>query len=196
MLAAFRWNLRLLSYISLIVGAFLIYNTISVSVVRRRAEVGIVRALGASRGVILAAFVGEASCFGLAGALIGLPLGRFMATGAVRLMSATVESLYVSSRPGSIELNATSVVLALAIGVGVAVASAYSPAREASQVSPIEAMARGRREYEVRVLKSRDFRIALVLGLAAAAASRAPAVAGKPVFGYLAAILLVAASAL
>jgi putative ABC transport system permease protein len=196
MLAAFRWNLRLLSYISLIVGAFLIYNTISVSVVRRRAEIGIVWALGASRDVILAAFVGEAACFGVAGALIGLPLGRFMATGAVRLMSATVESLYVSSRPGSVELSATSIFLALAIGVGVAVASAYSPAREASQVSPIEAMARGRREYDVRVNKTRDLWLALTLGLAAAGASRAPAVAGKPFLGYLAAILLVAASAL
>jgi putative ABC transport system permease protein len=196
MLAAFRWNLRLLSYISLLVGAFLIYNTISVSVVRRRAEIGTVRALGASRGVILSAFVGEAACFGLAGALIGLPLGRFLATGAVRLMAATVESLYVSSRPGSIELNAASVLLALTIGVGVAVASAYSPAREASLVSPVEAMARGRREYDVRVHKSRDFWLALVLGVAAAAASRVPAVAGRPLFGYLAAILLVAASAL
>ena len=196
MLAAFRWNLRLLSCISLVVGAFLIYNTISVSVVRRRPEIGIVRALGASRGVILFAFVGEAACFGLAGALLGLPLGRFMATGAVRLMAATVESLYVSSRPGIIELNAASVLLALVIGVGVAVASSYSPAREASQVSPVEAMARGRREYDARMHKSRDLWIALVLGLAAAAASRAPAVAGKPLLGYLAAILLVAASAL
>src|SRR5712691_8950795 len=147
MLAAFRWNLRLLSYIALVVGAFLIYNTISVSVVRRRTEIGIVRALGASRDVILSAFVGEAVCFGLAGAFIGLPLGRFMATGAVRLMASTVASLYVSSRPGPIELSPTSVLLALAIGVGVAVASAYSPAREASEVAPIEAMARGSREY-------------------------------------------------
>src|SRR6202035_590748 len=105
MLAAFRWNLRLLSYIALVVGAFLIYNTISVSVVRRRAEIGIVRALGASRGTVLAAFVGEAACFGLVGALIGLPLGRFMATGAVQLMGATVEALYVSSRPGAIALT-------------------------------------------------------------------------------------------
>jgi putative ABC transport system permease protein len=195
MLAAFRWNLRLLSYISLVVGAFLIYNTISVSVVRRRPEIGIVRALGASRGVILSAFVGEAACLGLAGALFGLPLGRFMASGAVRLMAATVESLYVSSRPGIIELNATSALLALAIGVGVAVASSYSPAREASQVSPVEAMARGRREYDVRVRKARDLWLAVVLGLAAAVASRAPAVADKPLLGYLAAILLVAASA-
>ena len=50
MLAAFRWNLRVLSYIALVVGAFLIYNTISVSVVRRRVEIGILRALGATRG--------------------------------------------------------------------------------------------------------------------------------------------------
>jgi putative ABC transport system permease protein len=196
MLAAFRWNLRLLSYISLVVGAFLIYNTISVSVVRRRPEIGIVRALGASRSAILFAFVGEAVCFGLAGAFIGLPLGRFMATGAVRLMASTVESLYVSSRPGPIELSTASVLLALAIGVGVAVASAYSPAREASEVAPIEAMARGRREYDARVRKGRDLWLALIFGLAAAAASRAPAVAGKPLLGYLAAILLVVASAL
>jgi putative ABC transport system permease protein len=196
MLAAFRWNLRLLSYVSLVVGAFLIYNTISVSVVRRRAEIGIVRALGAGREAIVSAFVGEAACFGIAGALIALPLGRFMATGAVKLMAATVESLYVSSRPGPIELGWGSVLLALSIGVGVAVASAYSPAHEASLVSPMEAMGRERREYDVRVQKGRDIWLAAGLSLAAAAASRANAIAGKPLFGYLAAILLVAASSL
>jgi putative ABC transport system permease protein len=196
MLAAFRWNLRLLSYIALVVGAFLIYNTISVSVVRRRAEIGIVRALGASRGTVLAAFLGEAASFGLIGALLGLPLGRLMASGAVRLMSATVEALYVSSRPGSIELNAGAVLTAMIVGIGVSVASAYSPAREASLVPPVEAMARGRREYTARVHKTRDLLIAVLLGLGAAMASRAPAVAGKPLFGYLATLLLIVASAL
>jgi putative ABC transport system permease protein len=196
MLAAFRWNLRLLSYIALIVGAFLIYNTISVSVVRRRPETGIVRALGASRGAVLAAFMGEAAFFGMAGAAFGLPVGRLMASGAVKLMAATVESLYVSSRPGSIELSAWSVALAFVIGVGVAIVSAYSPAREASLVSPVEAMARGRREYMTRVHKSRDLWFALALGIAAAVAARVPPIGGKPVFGYFAAILLVVASAL
>ena len=196
MLAAFRWNLQLLSYIALIVGAFLIYNTISVSVVRRRPETGIVRALGASRATVLSAFIGEAAFFGLTGATMGLPLGRIMASGAVKLMAATVESLYVSSRPGAIELTASSVALAFSVGVGVAIVSAYSPAREASLVSPVEAMARGRREYMTRVNKSRDLWLALVLGILAAAASRVPAIGGKPVFGYLAAILLVVASSL
>jgi putative ABC transport system permease protein len=195
MLAAFRWNLQLLSYIALVVGAFLIYNTISVSVVRRRAEIGIVRALGASRRLVLAVFVAEAACFGFLGALMGLPLGRVMAGGAVKLMGATVEALYVSSRPGSIALTPFSVMLAMTIGIGVAVASAYSPAREASFVSPLEAMAHGRREYIAFVHKRRDFWIAILLGLSAAAASRAPAIAGKPLFGYLAALLLIVASA-
>jgi putative ABC transport system permease protein len=195
MLAAFRWNLQLLSYIALIVGAFLIYNTISVSVVRRRAEIGIVRALGASRGLVLAAFVGEAACFGFLGALIGMPLGRLMASGAVQLMGATVEALYVSSRPGVIALTPVSVFLAVLVGVGVAAASAYSPAREASFVPPVEAMAQGRREYTAQVHKTRDVWIAVAVGLAAAAASRVPAIGGKPLFGYFASLLLICASA-
>ena len=195
MLAAFRWNLRLLSYIALVVGAFLIYNTISVSVVRRRSEIGIVRALGADRRDVLAAFLGEAACLGLAGALAGLPLGRIMAGGAVKLMAATVESLYVSGRPGAIALTPESLALALAIGVGVAVVSALSPAREAMQVSPVDAMAQGRREYIARSHKGRDLAIAAVLAGFAGLAARMPAVAGKPFFGYLAAILLIAAAA-
>jgi putative ABC transport system permease protein len=195
MLAAFRWNLRLLSYIALVVGAFLIYNTISVSVVRRRSEIGIVRALGADRRDVLSAFLGEAACLGFAGALVGLPLGRFMAGGAVKLMAATVESLYVSSRPGAIALTPSSLALALLIGVGVAVFSALSPAREAMQVSPVDAMALGRREYIARAHKGRDLAIGAVLAVFASLAARMPAIAGKPFFGYLATILLIAAAA-
>jgi putative ABC transport system permease protein len=195
MLAAFRWNLRLLSYIALVVGAFLIYNTISVSVVRRRTEIGILRALGANRRDVLAAFLGEAACLGLAGALVALPLGRIMAGGAVKLMAATVESLYVSSRPGAIALTPSSLALALLIGVGVAVVSALSPAREAMQVSPVDAMSQGRREFIARTQKGRDLAIAAVLAGLAALAARMPAFAGKPFFGYLATILLIAAAA-
>jgi putative ABC transport system permease protein len=195
MLAAFRWNLRLLSYIALVVGAFLIYNTISISVVRRRNEIGVVRALGASRFAILSAFLGEAACLGLAGALLALPLSRLMAAGAVKLMSLTVESLYVSSRPGSIDLTPHSATLAILIGAGVAVLSAFSPAREAMLVSPVDAMSRGRREYTAQMHKARDLVIAILLAVAAAFASQLPAVARKPLFGYLATILLIIAAA-
>jgi putative ABC transport system permease protein len=196
MLAAFRWNLRVLSYIALIVGAFLIYNTISVSVVRRRPEIGVVRALGATRGTILLAFLAEAASFGLAGGLLGLPLGRAMASGAVSLMSATVQSLYVSSSPGPIVLTPAVIVLALGAGLAVAVLSAISPAREAAAVTPSVAMARGERETLARVHRFRDLAGAVACAMGAAAASRAPAIGGKPLLGYLAALLLIGACAL
>ena len=196
MLAAFRWNLKLLSYIALIVGAFLIYNTISVSVVRRRAEIGIARALGASRAEILLAFTGEAAALGIAGAVLGVPFGRVMASGAVQLMGATVNALYVSSRPGPIELGVASVATALVVGIGVAAVAAYAPAHEAAQITPVEAMARGRREFLVRVHSSRDLMIAIILAGAAWAAAKVPAVGGKPLFGYLATLFAIAAGTL
>src|SRR5207237_9778943 len=90
MLRAFRWNLRVLSYISLVVGAFLIYDTISVGVVRRRAEIGILRALGASRTALMAMFVGEGLILGVVGAALGVLLGRVLAGGTVGLIAGTV----------------------------------------------------------------------------------------------------------
>jgi putative ABC transport system permease protein len=195
MLAAFRWNLRVLSYIALLVGAFLIYNTISFSVVRRRPEIGIVRALGAARSGILLVFLGEAAVFGIAGAIAGIGLGRFMAEGSVRLVSATVESLYVSSRPAPVEITGSTLVLAFSIALAVTIAAALAPALEAARVPPVEAMSRGQREHVATVHKTRDLFVAGVLGLAAAIAWNAPPLAGKPVFGYAAALLLVACSA-
>ena len=156
MLAAFRWNLHMLSGIALLVGAFLIYNAVSVSVVRRRADIGTMRALGASRAAVMVAFLFEAALFGIAGSLAALPLGRVLAAGAVGMLSTTVNALYVSSSPGTMALSAGSVILALVAGIGVALASALAPAREASMVPPTEAMARGRREFEVRVDRKRD----------------------------------------
>jgi putative ABC transport system permease protein len=196
MLAAFRWNLRILSYIALLVGAFLIYNTISVSVVRRRADIGTVRALGAGRSAVLIAFVAEAALLGFAGAAIAIPLGRLLASGAVRLLATTVDGLYISSRPGSLDLSLQSVIIAFVVGIGVAIASALAPAREASLVPPTEAMARGGREFAVRVERHRDALIALILAAGAAAAARVPAIEGKPLFGYLSAILFIGASSL
>ena len=196
MLAAFRWNLRVLSYIALIVGAFLIYNTISVSVVRRREEIGIMRALGATRSGVLGAFLLEAACLGLAGGIAGVALGRLMASASVRLVAATVESLYVSSTPAPIALTWAIVFAGVAMGVLLSVVSALAPAWEASQVAPVEAMARGRRDHDVRMHQWRDLAFGAALAIAAWFASRQPPIAGKPLFGYGAALLLISASAL
>ena len=196
MLGAFRWNLRVLSYIALVVGAFLIYNTISISVLRRRPEIGILRALGAGRRLILGMFLLEATLFGLAGAATGLLLGRVLASSMVGLISQTVRSLYTSSAPGPIHLSAFSVLLAFIAGLAAALVSAWGPAREAMRISPTEAMGRGSQETHARLRLGRNFAIAIVLGLLAWAASVPGPIDGRPIFGYLATLLSVGATAL
>jgi putative ABC transport system permease protein len=114
----------------------------------------------------------------------------------VGMLSTTVNALYVSSRPGAMTISAGAVVLALVAGIGVAVVSALAPAREAAMVPPTEAMARGRREYEVRVERKRDAVIALALALFGTLAALGPPIGGKPLLGYLAALLFVASTAM
>ena len=196
MLRAFRWNLRFLSYVSLVVGAFLIYNTISISVVRRRAEVGILRALGTSRAAIFSLFLGEAVWLGLAGALVGIAVGRGMAQAAVGLISQTISALYTSSQPGAISLGWMTVVEAVGAGTLVAVFSAAAPAREAMRVTPAEAMSRGSREHEVRLHVRRDAWLAAALAVLAMIASLGPTVDGKSVWGYVATLLSIGVAAL
>jgi len=196
MLRAFRWNLRVLSYISLVVGAFLIYNTISVSVVRRRPEIGVLRALGASRRRVFWLFLGEALLFGIAGSLVGIALGRVMAEGAVGLIADTVNSLYVSSRPAAIAIGIPAVAAAIVAGTAVAFISALAPAREAMEVTPVEAMSRGVHEHHARTHVRRNLVWAITIGIVAWPVSKLGPVNGNPIAGYVATLLAIAAMAL
>jgi putative ABC transport system permease protein len=196
MLRAFRWNLRVLSYISLVVGAILIYNTISISVVRRRAEIGILRALGAARTAIFAMFMVEALMFGIVGSALGILLGRLMAEGLVGLISATVNSLYASSRPASIELTWQTAAMATASGLIVALAAAFGPALEAMKVTPREAMARGSGERRAAQRTGRFLGFSLVLAVCAYVAAQQGPVNGSPIFGYVSVLLAIGAAAL
>ncbi len=195
MLAAFRWNLHVLSYIALIVGGFLIYNTISISVVRRRGEIGIVRAIGATRAMVAKAFLAEALFFAILGSAIGLLAGRLMAAGAVRLIGSTVESLYVSSQPSAIRFTASSLLTGIALGIGISVLAALAPAIEASRVPPVEAMARGREQYVAAARSRYTILWAVPMLFVAAVLSKLPAINGQPVFAYGAVMLLIAGTA-
>ncbi|MCU0226383.1 MAG: ABC transporter permease [Bryobacterales bacterium] len=196
MLGAFRWNLRILSGIALVVGAFLIYNTISVSVVRRRGEIGVLRALGVTRTGAQALFLAEAAAFGIAGGLAGAALGTLMARAAVDLLAATVNALYVTSTPGAVSLSAGHLAASLLLGLGVSLAAAFAPAREAGSIAPVEAMARGRRDYDVRVNAGRNALWGALLLATGAAFCWMPPVDGRPLFGYLATLLLILGTAM
>lgn len=195
MLDAFRWNLRILSYISLLVGGFLIYNTISISVVRRRSDIGVMRAIGMTRRTVLCAFLIEALCFAIAGSAVGVPLGRLMADGAETMVNGTVQMLYVTGRPGALGLAPSTVLTGIGLGVLVSLLAALGPAVEASRVAPVEAMARGRLEYVVELKWRITLPLVVACALGGLAFSKLPPLHGQPVFGYVALMLLIAGTA-
>jgi putative ABC transport system permease protein len=195
-LDSFRWNLRVLSMIALVVGAFLIYNTISVSVVRRRRETGVLRALGATQWDVLFTFLAEAAFYGVVGGALGLIVGRLLAEGVVFLIAFTVDSLYVSSAPAPLQFTLPVVVVSLLAGLAVSLLAAFAPAWEASRTLPVEAMARGRAEYQVQRRSGWLLLAALALGIAAALLTRVPPVGSRPVAGYIAAVFLIGSASL
>jgi putative ABC transport system permease protein len=191
MLSAFQYNLAALSLIALLVGMFVIYNTMSMAVVRKRSEIGVLRALGASRRHLLSIFLCQALLLGIAGSLLGLIAGSAFAHLAVKAVATTVQALYVDQPPAEVALSWQPLLVSFLIGVCLTVIAGLAPAVEAMSVSAAEAARRG--SFERRVERGSPA-IALcgcLLILLAVLAATLPAVNGFPVFGYLSAALII-----
>ena len=196
MLAAFHTNLTAMSWVALVVGLFLVYNTVTISVIARRDEIGTLRALGVTRRQVLAMFLGEAAVLGIAGTIVGLGLGRVLADFAVRLTSATVSTLYIATAAGTPQMTWPLVALAFAVGFPLSLVAAWLPAREASMVTPTAAM-RGHDQLASRVRLHASALIVPTSVLAAAAglATLGP-VDGRPLFGYLSSFVTIVGASL
>ncbi len=138
LLASFRVGLFFVSLVALFVGVFLIYNTVSVSVVQRRREIGILRCLGVVRRQVLVLFVVEALALAFTGSLSGLLAGILLARGAIGSVTQTVSNLYFPLDANRAVLTLREVWIGLASGVGVAILAALHPAWEATKIGPIE----------------------------------------------------------
>ncbi|MCC7044941.1 MAG: ABC transporter permease [Acidobacteria bacterium] len=196
MLAAFHMNLTALSWIALIVGLFLVYNTVTISVVARRGEIGMLRALGVTRGQVVALFLGEAAAFGLVGAAAGLGLARLLADAALALTSSTVSTLYIAVAAAPPAIGLAHVALAFGIGVPLSLVAAFVPAHEAARVPPTAAI-RGADTLDTRFRLRRGliwWPLAL-LGLAAWFATLDP-VGRVPLFGYVSSLAVIVGAAL
>jgi putative ABC transport system permease protein len=95
MVGAFQLNLSVLSMVGLLIGMFLIYNTVSFTVAQRRREVGILRAIGMSEPMVVGLFLAEAGVFGVAGGVLGGSLGLVLGNVLVGLVGRTIQDLYV-----------------------------------------------------------------------------------------------------
>ncbi len=140
MLFSFQMNLTALSAISLFVGLFLIYNTLLVSVVHRRKEIGLLRAIGVDRKQIFRLFTVEGLVIGAVGGFLGVLIGALLARWVVQVLSQTVSTLYVPIPPSPFSLPLALFIEGVLIGVLVSTFSAVYPAWQAARLKPREAM--------------------------------------------------------
>ncbi len=145
MLAGFQLNLAAMSLVSLLVGMFLIYNTVEASVVRRRREIGILRSLGASRAEVRWLFLGEAAALGLLGIAVGLVGGYFLARGLVGAVAETISSLYVLVHVQQLQIAPWIWLSAIALGLASVLIAAWLPAQGAAATDPVQALHGGLR---------------------------------------------------
>jgi putative ABC transport system permease protein len=195
MVRAFRLNLTVLSWVGLLVGMFLIYNTMAFAVARRRREIGIYRAIGMTQSRVAGLFLAEAGIFGLAGGIVGSVAGWLLAQKLIALLSRTISDLYVpvAAEAGRFFEAGWFWQIALegiVIGIVVSMIGAIGPSADASRTAPARALAPG--DYEA----GRQLRAGVLgvtgLGLLATAGglSLANPVGGIPVLGYLATLCL------
>ena len=135
-LGQFNTLLLVFAVAALLVGAFQIFNTFSITVAQRTRENGLLRALGATRRQILSSVLLEAVTVGLLASAVGLGLGVAVAAGLKALLAA----LGIDIPVGGVVFAARTVIIALLVGTAVTVAAAVSPARKAGKVPPIAAM--------------------------------------------------------
>ncbi len=191
MLRAFRVNLFALAGIALLVGMFLVYNTVLISILRRRRDVGIVKTIGVSPRQVFFAFLGEGLLFGVIGSALGILLGDALASGILRLIGRTINELYFTSQPEAVVLTPGVIALAVAVGVTLSLISAIQPSLEAARVQPTILIRAG---LQQRLTPTRTRTLALWAALAFACGvgtSFLPPVGGVAVAGYIAVLFVV-----
>lgn len=144
LLRIYQLMLRFSSGAALVIGMFIIYNSFAVAVTQRRKEIGILRALGATRRQIALLFVGESAIAGLLGSAAGVLAGYAIA-GAVAARAAVFLQGVFGVHQGDIAVHTEGrlIGLALATGALTSVAAAVWPALNATRVDPIKALQKG-----------------------------------------------------
>jgi putative ABC transport system permease protein len=156
------------SVFALFIGMFIIYNTFAIAVTQRRSEIGILRALGATRAQIRTLFLMESAIAGLFGTLTGILFGILLARGMAGYIGSFLADIYgVAQRAGEISLDPRLLGAAVAMGVSTSLVAAVLPARSAASVDPVKALQKGKYQS----LSEGESRVRRVSALACAALS-------------------------
>lgn len=192
MIRAYQLNLSILSFASLFVGMFLVYSLVALNAATRRRELAILRATGASPGMVRMLFLSEGLLFGVLGWMAALPLGSLLVRYLLHGIGQTISTLFVRVVVDKIVLGPWEIGLSFLVTVTVALSAALQPALEAMRVSPREVLAVAwqkppRRDSPKALALCGLLMTGLVVPL-----SGLPGPPGIPVPGYAAVVLLFA----
>jgi putative ABC transport system permease protein len=185
---SYRINLNMLALVALFTGAFLVFSTLALSVLRRRREFALLRVLGVTRRGILGLILLEALAIGILGAALGAGGGQILATLVVERIGADLGAGYFNGMVAGSPADPAALALFFALGVTAAVLGAAAPALETARTPPALALRAGDQE---RVLsRLRGVWPGVTLCTIALALTQAPPVGAVPVGGYAAIALL------
>jgi len=147
---AFMTNLTAMSLLALLVGVFLIFNSVNFSVLQRRNLIGVLRAIGLTRKQLVMMLLAEAFLIGLIASVLGLLLGIVLGESLLGLVSRTINDLYFRVTVTQVQVSPFSVVKGLLAGIGAALLAAAIPAWEATSFQPRLALSRSVLEQRVQ----------------------------------------------
>ncbi len=189
---AYRVNLSVLAMVALFTGAFLVFSTQALSVLRRRPQFALLRTLGMTRDQLLLQVLVEGLLLGMLGAAIGIAVGYGLASAVLSLFGGDLGGGYFPGVKPVVQFSPLAALAYFAAGSGVALLGSLSPAMEAARAKPAAALKAGSEEVALAPLASPwPALLAIVLG---GVCTLMPAVADLPVFGYLAIVLLLVGS--
>jgi len=192
---AYRVNLTVLALVALFTGAFLVFSTQALSVIRRRSQFALLRVLGMDRHRLLRQILIEGLCLGVAGSAVGIAAGYGMAAAALHFMGADLGAGFFSGVRPQVQFTPVAAAIYFALGVAVALLGCAAPALDAARAKPAVALKSGTEEAAMSRL-SRAWPSLLLMTLAALL-SQAPPVFELPLFGYISiALLLIGAISL
>src|SRR6266704_1679215 len=179
---AYRANLNVLALVALFTGGLLVFSAQALAVVRRRAQLALLRVLGMTRRELVAMLLAEAAVVGATGALAGIALGHAGAGFVLQRFGAELGGGYFRGLAPSLVLDWPALALFFSLGILAAVLGSLAPGLEAAGAEPAPALKAGDEERALRRLRPVWPGIAVLL--AGAALTQAGPVSGLPLFGY------------
>ncbi len=152
---AFHTNLTAMSLLALLVGLYLIYNTMNFLTLQRRRQLGILRLLGVTRGELLRQYLFETLLLAAAATALGLLVGVILGRGLLHLVGRTLNDLYFQLTVGSLQLSPSALLLAALLGLSGTLLAALPALLEATATRPAQALQRTRLEGRMHHLAPR-----------------------------------------